>query len=267
MADGSGPQLGFDGLAVFWIVFAVAWTAILLCGMLHLYVNRHMPLLRIRGLSLSLGAVVFLHIYWVAVQLGYIYGAFMSPGVEFWIMGIWLPCGFALFHASNSRFLYVAAAQKKFASRPLSTSLGTDVDGDAGSSGHISPRHRTLFGRFKQIDYTKRMLTLVGLGMVVQILLTVAMFLASRKFHPSFGIPGTELHGSFLEQKTKGVRGWEWWPSVVWQFLWAWVIAPIILWRARRLHDTQGWRTQTIACCLARYVLSTCKTRLRLQIN
>ncbi|KAI9152119.1 hypothetical protein HJFPF1_09343 [Paramyrothecium foliicola] len=240
MAGDNGPQLGLDAVGIFWIIFAIIWTIFLLCGILYLHANRHIPLLRIRGLPLSFAAVTLLHIYWLAVQLGYIYGSLMSPGVEFWIMGIWLPCGIALFHASNSQFLYVAAAQKKYA-RP--TSINTDISN--------IPRSTTLLGRYRQMKYTKRMLVLVGSGMVIQVLLTVIMFLVSRKFHPSFGIPGTELYGSPTEQKTNGVRGWEWWPSVFWQFLWAWVIAPIVLWRARKLHDTQGWRTQTIACCLS----------------
>ena len=51
------------------------------------------------------------------------------------------------------------------------------------------------------------------------------------------------------------------WPSVFWQFFWAWVVAPSILWRARRLHDTQGWRTQTIACCLSKYDLGILSRR------
>lgn len=42
------------------------------------------------------------------------------------------------------------------------------------------------------------------------------------------------------------------WPSVFWQFFWAWIIAPYILWQSRNIHDTQGWRLQTIACCIAR---------------
>lgn len=30
--------------------------------------------------------------------------------------------------------------------------------------------------------------------------------------------------------------------------------APILIFRAWRIRDTMGWRAQTIACCLARYV-------------
>jgi hypothetical protein len=37
------------------------------------------------------------------------------------------------------------------------------------------------------------------------------MFLISRKFHPSFGIPGTELHpGSEEYRKSQMGKGWEW---------------------------------------------------------
>jgi hypothetical protein len=77
------------------------------------------------------------------------------------------------------------------------------------------------------------------------------MFVVSRKFHPEFGIPGTETTGTIAEQKTQAGKGWEWWPSVFWQVFWAWIVAPYILWRARGLHDTLGWRVQTIGCCVA----------------
>jgi hypothetical protein len=44
------------------------------------------------------------------------------------------------------------------------------------------------------------------------------------------------------------------WPSIVWQFVWAWIVAPIILWQSRGIHDTHGWQRQTMACCIAGYV-------------
>jgi hypothetical protein len=159
MADNVPPPPALDGVAIFYIIFSFIWTIILACGMMYLWQNRHLPMLRIRGLPLSFAAVTLLHIYWLAVQTGYIYGAYMSPGVEFWIMGIWLPCGVALFHASNSRFLYVAAAQKRFVHRG---SIKTDVTS-------IAPKSKTLLGRYRQMNYTTRMLMLVGSGMVLQV--------------------------------------------------------------------------------------------------
>lgn len=36
------------------------------------------------------------------------------------------------------------------------------------------------------------------------------MYLLSRKFHPSFGIPGTEVSGDVWEVNSKQAVGWEW---------------------------------------------------------
>jgi hypothetical protein len=89
-------------------------------------------------------------------------------------------------------------------------------------------------------------------------LLTVGMWVACRKYHPSFGIPGTEIRGATLPEQLRDLGiGWEWWPSVVWQFVWTWGVAPVMIWRAWNINDTMGWRTQTIGACLSGYVLRT----------
>jgi hypothetical protein len=164
----------------------------------------------------------------------------MAASIEYWIMGIWLPFGIALFHASNSRFLYVAKMQKRFIH-------------EQGESRRLSRRNKkkTLLEKYQLLDYTTKMLTVVCIGMGFQLFLTLFMFIVSRKFHSEFGIPGTETTGTPDEQKSQASKGWEWWPSVFWQFLWAWIFAPYILWQARGLHDTLGWRVQTIGCSLA----------------
>ena len=145
-----------DGVSIFWITFSSVWTAILIAGMVFLYTRRKMPILRIRGLPLSFGAVILMHIYWLAVQWGYTYGHMMPAYVEFWIMSIWFPFGIALFHASNSRFLYVAQAQKRY----IRTS---------GETLDQIGRRKTLMGRYRAMDYTNRMLLLVGIGMIFQV--------------------------------------------------------------------------------------------------
>jgi len=43
-----------------------------------------------------------------------------------------------------------------------------------------------------------------------QLILTVFMFLVSRKFHSTWGIPGTEVTGTAMEQRYEQGRGWEW---------------------------------------------------------
>ncbi|EEU33986.1 uncharacterized protein NECHADRAFT_98262 [Fusarium vanettenii 77-13-4] len=216
------PRL--DALGIFWMVFTFAWTFMLAGGMYFLWRRRNMPLLRIRGLPLSFTAIILLHLYWGAVQTAYVWFPLATPQVEYWVMSTYLPFGIALFHASNSRFLHVAKTQKEL----------------FAASSHEKPRRSKSGpkGRFQTLDYTKKILVLVGLGMTFQLFLTIFMFLISRKFHPSFGIPGTEVTGTEDYQKSQMGRGWEWWPSVFWQFFWAWIVAPYILWN---LHATPMW--------------------------
>jgi hypothetical protein len=144
-----------DAVGIFWIALASTWTVLLFGGMAFLYTRRHMPILKMRGLALSFCAVICLHLYWVSVQLGYVVGPIAPGDHEYWIMGTWLPFGIALFHASNSRFLHVAQAQKRFVEREK------------------YPRDRepetSLIGRFRQLDTTVRILILIGCGMTFQV--------------------------------------------------------------------------------------------------
>lgn len=60
---------------------------------------------------------------------------------------------------------------------------------------------------------------------LVQVLLTIGMWCARLKYHPTWGIPGTQLRGKTLEQQIIHLgRGWEWWPSVLWQVIWTWMV-------------------------------------------
>lgn len=45
------------------------------------------------------------------------------------------------------------------------------------------------------------------------------------KYHPTYGLPGTQIKGDTLpEQLVDLGRGWEWWPSVFWQVVWTWMV-------------------------------------------
>lgn len=51
------------------------------------------------------------------------------------------------------------------------------------------------------------------------------MWFACRKYHPTYGIPGTEIKSQTLpEQIVELGQGWEWWPSVLWQVIWTWMV-------------------------------------------
>ncbi|KAH6633852.1 hypothetical protein B0J18DRAFT_514 [Chaetomium sp. MPI-SDFR-AT-0129] len=238
------PEARTDAVGIWWLTFACVWTVLLACGMTFLYKKRDTPTLRLRSLSLTFAGVILLHLYWLSVQIAYTIGPLAPEVAEFWIMSIWYPFGIALFQAGNSQFLHIAKAQSRFARPP--SQMRTRYD-------EKRPAHKqSLFERIRDMDYSKRMFMFVTMGMGVQLLVVVIIYMISRKFHSDFGIPGTEVTGSTpLEIAMQQGRGWEWWPSIVWQFIWAWIVAPIILWRSRGIHDTHGWQKQTIACCIA----------------
>ncbi|KAJ5778026.1 hypothetical protein N7520_001272 [Penicillium odoratum] len=227
-------------VSIWWATWACVWTVTVVCGVTYLILHRNAPTLRIRGLGLSLSAIGLLHLYWAVCQFGTMIGAILPGDAQYWIMGTFLPLGISLFHASNARFLHVAKLQRKYAQYGHRLFEPTPERNPRG-----------LVNRFCALSYNARVFVLVGIGMFIQIFLTILMWVISRKWHSSWGIPGTEVHGTVMEQKTAQGSGWEWWPGVAYQLLWAWIIAPIVLWKARKINDTQGWRTQTICCALA----------------
>lgn len=287
----SKPEARLDSVGIWWICWSVVWTLLLLAGAGFLILKRNTPMLRIRGIGLSLSAIFLLHLFWIAVQLGYVIGPLYPGDTQYWIMGTYLPLGIGLFHGSNSRFLHIAQRQKKYLESKAQPVAKTSSKDDEG-----------FLGRFRRLDHTAKVILLVGSGMLFQVswrpcavspqttrannawlcqlFMTIFMYMISRKWHSSWGIPGTEVHGTDMEQKVQMGRGWEWsvvealnlalcfcvrrsrtdrhfgrirWPSIIWQLFWAWVIAPVNLWRARAIRgDTQGWRTQTILCAISK---------------
>ncbi|RGP62720.1 gpcr, gprk-type [Fusarium sporotrichioides] len=234
----------WDRIGIFYITFCVVWTLLVISGMIFCWINRNNSLLRLRGLALSFSAIVLLHLYWILGQIVYPIAPsipiVLAYDIQYFFMGIWFPLGIALFHASNSRLLHVAKMQRKYSSTHLRDHFNS------------SQPYNSWLCRFNCMEYTKKVLVLTGIGMYVQVILTVGMWLACRKYHPTFGIPGTEIKSQTLpEQIVELGQGWEWWPSVLWQVVWTWMVAPFTIWKTWGIHDTMGWRIQTIGCCLS----------------
>ncbi|KAJ5951898.1 Regulator of G protein signaling superfamily [Penicillium vulpinum] len=236
----SKPQVDLRPVAIWWAVWAFVWTSTLLAGMIYLIVNRDMPALRIRGLALSLTSIVILHLYWLPTQLAVMLGPVMPGDAAYWLMGTLLPCGIALFHGSNTRFQHVAKLQRKYA-----------LDGYRFTEPPTLEHKAGLINRFRALRYTTKILIYVAIAMFAQVFLTILMWLISRKYHSSWGIPGTEVTGTPAEVLEAQGTGWEWWPGVVSQFFWSWIVAPIVLWKSRNIHDSHGWRVQTIGCAVS----------------
>lgn len=152
--DEPAYRLNLDAVGVFWVTFCCSWTALLMLGMGFLWHRREMHLVKVRGVRLSLSSITCLHIYWMAVQFSYIVSPFPNEA-QYWIMGIYLPFGIALFHASNSRFLHVANEQKLLV---------------LGRRGNKSSWNAIRFrGQQIRLDHTKKVLLLIGIGMFVQV--------------------------------------------------------------------------------------------------
>lgn len=175
--DDPTPRLNLDAAGIFWVSWCGTWTLFVGAGMGFLWYRRDTPLLRIRGLNLSFAAIGFLHTYWMAVQMAYISDPF-PPQAEYWIMGIYLPFGIALFHASNARFLYIARQQRRRFVRK------SYQRGDSTTT-------TTMFGRFRRLSHTRKMLVVIGMGMALQVRDMIAngeTFLVSGLISLSFSL-------------------------------------------------------------------------------
>lgn len=86
-------------------------------------------------------------------------GAMMPGDTQYWVMGLYLPCGIALFHASNARFLHVAKLQKKY------TSEGKHLIEESAQIKH----GKGLINRFRRLDFNSKTFITVGAGMFIQV--------------------------------------------------------------------------------------------------
>lgn len=238
----------WDNVGIFYVTYAAIWTTIVASGMVFCLYNRHIPALRVRSLPLAFSGILLLHLYWCMAQIVYPIGGTMpiviAYEVQYLIMGMWFPLGIALFHAANLRFLRVAELQKQFeASSPV-------IRARTGDGRRIS--QMSWLERWRSVKHDNKIFGLIGVAMVFQCILTLGMWAACAKYHPSFGVAGSEITGESLQEQIIDLgRGWEWWPSVLWQFVWTWMVAPFLIWRAWGIRDTLGWRTQTIGACLS----------------
>ena len=153
-------RVNLDGLGILYISLVIAWTLILIPGIVCLLKNRRLPCLRIRNIPLSIGAVCCLHVYWVLCMIAYVMNGYFPCSTEFWIMSIYLPLGIALYHASNSQLLYIAGMQKKYA----------QVDSNPQDPKAASQRPGLLERlNFKAYSPANRTMLLIGIGMVLQV--------------------------------------------------------------------------------------------------
>ncbi|KAK5048068.1 hypothetical protein LTR84_006258 [Exophiala bonariae] len=235
--DGS-LRYNTDGLGMTYISIVVVWTCLLLPAIIFLLKNRDLPYLRMRNIPLAVSAVATLHVYWILCLIAYVLNGYFPCTTEYWIMSIYLPLGIALFQASNSQLLSIATAQKEY------------IQGRAVGRPQAPPPARArglrkYWQRLREYNATKNTMAWIGIGMVLQVAVALIVFLTSRQFRRAFG------NSQSAAENLQCRRGWEWWPSIAWQLFWAWIYAPILLWRVRNIRDVHGWRSQTVVCIVA----------------
>jgi hypothetical protein len=160
-AEGYDMSLRFnmDGLGVLYIMIATIWTLALVIGSVFLIRNRELPYLRMRRISLSIGSVATLHVYLVLCLIAYILNGNFPCSTEYWIMSIYLPLGIALYHAANTQLLHVAMLQKNFAPHEAA----------AAEKNGRKPTWRIIREKLSQYGPTQRTMSLIGIGMAVQV--------------------------------------------------------------------------------------------------
>ncbi|KAK7955075.1 hypothetical protein PG988_015769 [Apiospora saccharicola] len=246
MAD---PRIVYSPLGWTYIGLMIGWTLLVLAGIAFLFHHRRLPFLQLRRLPLVFSAIVILHIYAASCLLALTIGPLIPCDAQFWVMSIYLPFGMALLQAANSQFQHVATRQRKFAQ--FSTLEDRNV---FEKSAEIDPSlswWKRGWQRIQKANEVNRILSFIGIGMAVQLALTFLIYFGSEMFHPSYGFFHLQVPGTEQQRATLCFTGWEWWLSIVWQFFWAWFYAPYTLWKTRHIHDTHGWRIQTICCCIA----------------
>jgi hypothetical protein len=190
-------KANLDGLGILYISCVVAWTLILIPGILVLLKNRRLPCLRIRNIPLSIGAVCCLHVYWVLCMIAYVLNGYFPCSTEYWIMSIYLPLGIALYHASNSQLLYIAGMQRKYALVEKESPDTTPTSHRQGWLANLDLRN---------YNPVNRTMLLIGVGMVLQVrspfplpasrTLTISVLLRTRRLPGLKKVPSrVRCHG------------------------------------------------------------------------
>ncbi|EDN08602.1 predicted protein [Histoplasma mississippiense (nom. inval.)] len=210
--DGLKP---LDALGIFYVIFDVVWTLLVMTGLIWLWGNRAIPSVRMRNVPLAICSVLFLHGYGGFYILVYPLKGITSCRLEFWLMCGVLPVGIALFQATNVQLLSVATLQQRFIR-------------DDGTFDEPTPQEiRCPFNKLKcwwtHLSWARQTMFAIAVGMFIEICFSLLAFFGSRKFH-SYGL------WSEFENPLQCRQGVEW---------------------IRDIRDVHCWRLQTTLCIVS----------------
>ncbi|KAL2040423.1 hypothetical protein N7G274_006866 [Stereocaulon virgatum] len=230
-----GPE-NLDGYGISNITVAVIYSVMFYSACVFLWLHRHHPFVRMRNVPLLLASLILLHGYLIMLFLIYTLNGAWPCQVEYWWMNLYLPIGIGLFQAQNQQLLIVSNGQAELVNsdemyKPLIPKGGRGM----GSPGYWLARLRVWW---KGANKQRRFECFVIIGIIIQFTVSFVVYNMSRKFN-RYGIVSEHTSPALCR------RGWEWAPSVIWQFLWNYFFGPYLLWEIRTIRDIYHWRLQT----------------------
>ncbi|MCJ1256066.1 hypothetical protein MMC24_003886 [Lignoscripta atroalba] len=230
-----GPTVNLDGVGIAYIVFIVIYSLVLFTMLVAVYRNRLLPAIRMRDVPLMIMGVLLLHVYLVIICNVYVWNGTFPCGLEYWVMSLWFPLGIGCFQLQNAQLLIRSIEQNDLLySSVLYKKIGQ------GPNRFLERAKYSWTNLNRQQRYT----FYVSAGMVVQVIVSLGIYLASRKFH-SFGSVSEYVGPAACR------RGFEWVPTIAWQFIWTYFFGPYLLWKIRTIRDIYGWRRQTTIAVIA----------------
>ena len=85
------------------------------------------------------------------------------------MMSIYLPFGFAMFHAANSQFLHVASRQKQFTQLNSFTDRKTTEIEEEQAERLASSRFRRIIRGVERADRVDRLMVYISIALAVQV--------------------------------------------------------------------------------------------------
>ncbi len=202
-----------DGAGIAYVLVAGTWTALLLGGIAVFLFHRKLDFVRMRNPLLVTTALVLIHVYLCLMLLLYPLNASYGCNAGFWMMSVYFPLGIACWHTANIHVLNLSHLQEELISETKLLCRRAPGPKLCLESWRSWLRQSSLVARttfavalyfFFQVRTLELSITTIVDMIFRQVIASIVVFLASRKFHASYGLWAHAV--SPVACRT----GWEW---------------------------------------------------------
>ncbi|KAI9786087.1 MAG: hypothetical protein M1816_008115 [Peltula sp. TS41687] len=226
-------EVNMDTLSWVYLYICFIWTGLLVLGVIAMMVLRNLTFIRMRNVGLAVCSVGLIHVYVALDLIRYTMNGMYPCLFEYWIMSTYFPIGIALFQAQNVQLLDLNCIQRQIYDLKGNALPRRVPRGQRPRRGFAS-----LWQSWRQMNLVSRTYVCIGAGVILQVLVSVSVYLVSRKFY-KYGITSEYISPAHCRQ------GWEWLPSALWQGIWTWCYGPWVLYKIRHIHEIHYWKLQT----------------------